>query len=211
MISDSIMAFSHIHQIVLNNDANTSTYILDMAVACDTSAFAVASSGSANVISVYDPHSGRCIHPALTGHENVINSVSYSISSPSHILSASDDQTVRLFDCRTSTQPVTRISLDAEVYAAALGMHDNLIAIGSGNSVSFYDSRNTATPLGCYADCHSDNIMKLKFHPLQGNILHSAGEDGLICAYDTAVAAEVSLLLCVYLFSSPIFISPLKK
>lgn len=191
------MSFSHAHQIVLSDcTTDSSTYILDMDTACDSSAFVISSAGSSsNIISVYDPQSGSCIHPALSGHSDVINSVCCSYSSPTHVLSASDDQTVRMFDFRTSTQPVIQLSLDMEVYSAALGLGDSLIAVGTGNSVSFYDSRNLATPLGCYADCHSDTILKVKFHPLQGNIFQSAGEDGLICTYDTGVAAEVRIVI----------------
>lgn len=192
------MSLPHIHQIVLNSgsgspaDTNTpSTYILDMDVSCDSSAFAVASAGASNIVSLYDPHSGNCILPALSGHADVINSLTFSLSSPTHLITTSEDQTVRLYDCRASTQPTAQITLEEEVYSAALGTGDNLIAIGTGSSVSFYDSRNLATPLGSYADCHSDTVLKVKFHPLRSNLLHSTGEDGLICTYDTGVAAEV--------------------
>ena len=188
------MSLPHIHQIVLNPDADTSTYVLDMDVSCDASAFAVASAGACNTVSLYDPHSGYCILSALTGHTDVINSLTFSLSSPSNLITTSEDQTVCLYDCRASTQPTTQLTMEGEVYSAALGGGDQLIAIGTGASVSFYDSRNLAAPLGSYADCHSDTVLKVKFHPLRCNLLHSAGEDGLICSYDTGVAAEVGRL-----------------
>jgi WD40 repeat protein len=190
----------HIHQISLNSgDDQNATYILDMDVSCDASSFAVASAGAGNTISIYDPQSGACLVPALSGHKDVIHSVTFSSSSPFHLMSASEDQTVCLFDCRASTQPTAQITLDSIVYSASLGMGDNLIAVGAGSSVSFYDSRNLATPLGSYADCHSDTVLKVKFHPVRTNVLHSAGEDGLICTYDTGVAAEVIIQIFSHL------------
>lgn len=194
------MSLPHIHQIVLNSGGSSGThdssiYILDMDVSCDASMFGVASAGDSNIVSLYDPHTGKLIVPALSGHNDVINSVTFSHSSPSHFITTSEDQTVCLYDCRSSTQPTARITLDGEVYSAALGRGDHLIAVGTGSSVSFYDSRNLASPLGCYDDCHSDTILKVKFHPLRSNLLHSTGEDGLICTYDTGVAAEVTIAL----------------
>jgi WD40 repeat protein len=197
------MSLPLIHQIVLNSSdgVESSTYILDMDTACDASAFAVASAGGdKNIVSVYDPNSGQCVLPALTGHKDVINSISFSHSCPSHLISASEDQTVCLFDCRTSTLPTAQIIVDGEVYSAAIGFDDTLIAIAIGSTVEFYDSRNLSTPLGSYADCHSDTVLQVKFHPLQSGILHSAGEDGLICSYDTGVAAEVGVI-CISVYS----------
>jgi WD40 repeat protein len=194
------MSLPLVHEIILNKSADeVSTYILDMDVSSDASAFAIASAGVGNTISVYDPHTGACVLPSLAGHTEVINSIAFSLSSPSHIISASEDQSVCLYDCRASTQPTAKIVLDTEIYSAALGFGDNLIAVAVGPAVVFYDSRNLATPLGSYSDCHSDTVLKVKFHPSQSSLLHSAGEDGLICTYNTAVAAEVCRLLIVAL------------
>lgn len=194
------MSLPFIHQIVLKssvngtNDERANIYILDMDVSSDASCFAVASAGTSNYISLYDPYTGKCNVPHLSGHTDVINSVTFSSTSPSHFISASEDQTVCLYDFRASTTPTAQLSLDAEVYSAAIGMGDNLIAVGTGAAVSFYDSRNLSVPLGSYADCHSDTVLKVKFHPLRPSLLHSTGEDGLICTYDTGVAAEVRVL-----------------
>ena len=194
------MSLPIIHEITLNNKDDQSIYVMDMDVSCDSSSFAVSSAGVSNDIPVFDPNTGGNV-TTLSGHVDVINSVAYSFTSPSLILSASTDKSVCLYDCRTSSQPSVQLTVNAEVYSAVLGFSDTLIAVGIGSAVAFYDLRNLSTPLGSYDDCHNDTVLQVKFHPLSPNYFHSAGEDGLICTFDTAVAAEVSkILLQMFLF-----------
>jgi WD40 repeat protein len=79
----------------------------------------------------------------------------------------------------------------------ALGYDGYIIALSSSKGqIHFIDLRkmtsgsNTNILLGSYVNSHRDAIPQIQFHPERTSTLLSAGEDGLICMYDTTKPTE---------------------
>ena len=149
----------------------------------------------------------------FSAHRDRINTIELSSVNPGLVLSASSDKTVALWDLRTpAAQTVARLMLPDEVLSASLGAGDALVAAACGQSVDFFDFRAVPTtgrsqsskPIGSYADAHTDVVTQVKFHPLQSSVLLSAAEDGLICSFDTAAAADESAVLSVLNTDCPV-------
>lgn len=72
-----------------------------------------------------------------------------------------------------------------------------------GCSVNFYDLRALAyrdskmKPLGSYNDCHTDTITKVRFKSADSSVLASAGEDGLICIFDSATVGNDEAVIAI--------------
>ncbi|CAM9315126.1 unnamed protein product [Phaeothamnion confervicola] len=60
------------------------------------------------------------------------------------------------------------------------------------------------TAVGAYADCHTDDVTQLVFRPGAPTQLLTAGEDGIMCLYDTGVADEEEALLCIFNAECPV-------
>lgn len=142
-------------------------------------------------------------------HQDRINSIEMSRSNPFLVLSASCDKTVCLWDLRcqsTGNAPQQRVTLPGEVQSASLGVSDVLVAAASGNSVVFFDLRGGAgkSPVGEYADAHTNVVTQVKFHPENSSHLVSAAEDGLICFFNTAVPEEEEAIVSVLNTDCPV-------
>lgn len=82
----------------------------------------------------------------------------------------------------------------------AVGAGGHLLAASYETVLGFYDIRQLgAGPLGEYADCHTDEITQIKFHPAaDSTTVMSGAEDGLICVYNTAVAANEEAIVSIF-------------
>jgi WD40 repeat protein len=132
----------------------------------------------------------------LTAHADAISSVEFSAQNPSQLYSAGCDNKVLFWDLRTGVAPVHQILLEDEISAMTVGMDDSLLACSIENTLFFYDLRNLGK-LGTYGDCHTDDITRIRFDPCHPSVLATAGEDGLVCVYDTSVSAQDEAILSI--------------
>lgn len=176
------------------------SYVYDLNISCDFSV--IASSLSDNCVNIYD--ASRFPYSQLTTiylAENV-NSIEFSSNSP-YLLNVASNKSVSFWDTRNPTQSVlTFNTLNVATSSSLCTTNDALLAVACENEVLFYDSRFPSSNefLGKYEDCHNDSITTVKFAKDKSNILFSAGEDGLICSYNTAVSASedpvISIINC---------------
>ena len=90
-----------------------------------------------------------------------------------------------------------RNSHNESLLSLALGYDGFIVALASSKGcVHFIDVRtmtselNTTSLLGSYVNSHRDAVTQVAFHSERTSLLMSAGEDGLICTYDTTKATE---------------------
>ena len=102
----------------------------------------------------------------------------------SHVLlSSSEDGTVCLFDCRsTSSAPLTtlRTPHSAPVFSVA-GSGQHVLA-GSESAVYLFNAQ-TGRLLQSLSDFHCDEVTAVAFHPVDANQLFSASLDGTVCHF----------------------------
>ena len=90
-----------------------------------------------------------------------------------------------------------RHSHNESLLSLAPGYDGFIVALSSSKRhVHFIDLRkmssgsNSALLLGSYVNAHRDAVTQVQFHPERTSVLMSAGEDGLICLYDTIKPSE---------------------
>ena len=151
----------------------------------------------------------------IKAHNGRINCIQTSEVTPHTLISGADDEYVKYWDIRTPcVEPALMIKCKGEVTEASLGVNDLIIATATGTNVSFYDTRylrysfegskksnnSNSVETNCvgeYGDVHTDTIYALKFHPTRRTELLTAGEDGLVCYYDTNVISSADSVLSV--------------
>jgi WD40 repeat protein len=129
-------------------------------------------------------------------HRDTITSIEFSRVNSHEIHSSSLDKTICFWDLRERNLRF-RIPVAEEVHTSSLGLNGNLLAVGVGSEIHFYDLRSYGRPLGIYSDCHTDIVTKLQFHPENPSILLSGGEDGLICSFNTGVPPQHDAVLSI--------------
>lgn len=189
-----------------------SEYVLAIDGACDGSHFAASlSDGSFRVY-------GGFPEVVLFSHQcgKPIQTLKCSNHSPQLIYTAFVDGEVSVWDIRSPAPLAQRISLplsgDDELSCADLSRSDSMLATAAGNSVYFYDARkafhvcaaSTPSLLGQYSDCHSDTITQIKFNKDRPSVLTSAGEDGLLCTYDTSAPPNSEAVVSVLNIECPV-------
>ena len=183
------------HHTSLSDDPNE--YIFQIDVSTDGKKLCMSLSDCS--ISVMDREILTVIGDRIRGHTDRINALCFSPMNSDIIISASSDHTCCCWDMRTPLEPVSSITLPGEISAMTLGVGGSLIATACGTSLYFHDMRQLdAGTLGQYADCHTDEITSVKFHPNAAvHHLLSGGEDGLICVYDTSVSANDEAVISI--------------
>lgn len=210
--SNAIVSFIQRH--VSDDIDDTKEYVFDIGLAADETV--VGSVISNNQLLLHDAHTLQQLS-SVHAHQRPINVVKFAATSPSICYTAGDDGMVHQWDSRCMQQPSLTFEHQAEIAAIAIGMNDTLIAVGCEASVVFYDVRrggsqqsvngflqqqqhsrgNSSLRLGEYADTHSDLITALNFSSTQSSILASAGEDGLLCVYNTSTAANDDAIISI--------------
>lgn len=188
--------------------AGDDDYVFQLAVSSDEQR--LVSSLSSMCLGVHDLSDGLKRVSCIQAHSQRINCVETSRESPHAVISGSDDGYLKCWDVRTSCkEPVVKVKCGGEVTDASLGSKDLLVAAAVGTNVSFYDIRcikdretsstsaSGAACIGEYGDVHTETINAVKFHPTRDTELLTAGEDGLVCCYDTKVAARADSILGV--------------
>lgn len=125
----------------------------------------------------------------LQPHKGTISCIEYSPSNPHLLSTASIDRTVAVWDTRQENATIT-FTFAEEALAVTSSLKDTLLATACGTAIYFHDMRSNKAPLGSYSDCHTDLITSLHFNRTKPSVLMSAGEDGLVCMFDTAVTSE---------------------
>ena len=146
----------------------------------------------------------------LTGHDSAIVALEYAPDHSSCLYSASSNRdkgkgTVAMWDTRAGSGPMRVAQLRSEVSSISLGMGGNLLAVGAGTSVAFYDPRgDMSKALGRYSDCHTDDVTHVAFNEQSPNVLVSGSEDGLMCTFNTAVAAQDDAVVSIINTDGPV-------
>lgn len=176
-------------------------YLFDLDVSCD--ARTISTSVSNNVISSYDVETLTL--QSSVYHEGRINSFECSKLNPSYMFSASSDKTCCVWDKRITPKPAMKLVIANRALSISAGVDDMLLAVASEQSILFYDIRKGCqNSLGEYSDCHTDDVSMVKFSPTRRSILVSAGEDGLICIFDTSVATSDSAVTSILNTECPV-------
>lgn len=209
-IDFNMMAYKLYHRIltsfsdssVLNNSSSSSTsaaaysydngeYIFDISYSKQLTSIAATSSD--RHLYLYDS-SNLQVKSKISCHQNRISHLETSNYDDNIILTSSEDQTVKIWDMRhNNDKPVLQYAMDDEVQCASIGFGGNLLAVGAGSTIFFYDvrcnvaSRGKQDCLGEYSDIHTDIVTQLKFNDVHDSIIASGSEDGLICTFDTSV------------------------
>lgn len=169
-------------------DIEGSPYVFDISINCESSL--AAASLSSNKVMIHDMESLQQTQ-TIHSHTDTVTSVDFLKRSPYLVHTSSVDKRMCIWDIRSPGNPTFMISAQDEVTSAAVGIDDTLFTAGVGPEIYFYDIRSCGRPLGVYSDCHTDTVTKLRFHPNLPAVLLSGAEDGLLCTFNTAAAAQV--------------------
>lgn len=174
---------------------NNSPYIFDIDI--DSSFNNLLLSDSSQSLTICDLTLFNIKNQINSCHNDTITSIEFSKSNINEFHSSSLDKTIRFWDLRDTNNIRFMIKTTEEIQTTSLGLNGNLLAIGVGNNIQFYDIRNHGRLLGVYSDCHTDIVTKLKFHPESPSILVSGGEDGLLCSFNTAVPPQSDAVISI--------------
>ncbi|CAL1536514.1 unnamed protein product [Lymnaea stagnalis] len=135
----------------------------------------------------------------IKGHKDTITKVQFGKTDDHLVFSCSRDKSIRCWDTRTS--PVkeaqtykTPPSVKADILSLDVSSSDRLLCAGTemvsnDSYLLFWDCRQTNV-LGCYGDCHQDDITQVSFQPGSDRFLASGSADGLLCTFDLQETSE---------------------
>lgn len=157
----------------------------------------VAVSSSNHHLTIYSEN--LLVKSSFKAHRENINAMEFSVTNPLLLFSCSSDKYACCWDTRMPDQKVLCIKLPDEGLAMSIGAQGNLLAAACTSCTYFYDCRmgGSGKQLASYTDCHTDDIIQLKFHPNNTEMLLSSSEDGLICAYNTSIADPEEAVISV--------------
>jgi len=132
----------------------------------------------------------------LRGHTSTVTGVTFGKTNENLVYSCSKDKSVLCWDVRTS-QKTTKLKNPPNVSSSFLALDisssDNLLCASTEKDddafVLFWDMRKNAV-LGCYNECHDDDITQVKFQPSSDKNLASGSADGLVCTFDLSENSE---------------------
>ena len=128
----------------------------------------------------------------LTGHLQGLSDLSWSPDG-AYLCTASDDQTLRAFDCTTGQVVRVFRGHQSYVYCCAYSPRGNVIASGSyDETINLWDIR-TAHRIRSFGS-HSDPVTALDF-TYDGTILASGSYDGLCRVWDATSCTCIRTLL----------------
>lgn len=136
-------------------------------------------------------------HSTLKGHTDTITRVKFCKSQQNLLYSSSKDKSLRCWDVRSSRQ-AQKFEIPSTLRADLLSMDvsesGRLLCSGTESVkkesyLLFWDCR-LPTVLGCYSECHQDDITQLSFQPGSDKLLASGSSDGLVCSFDLAETCE---------------------
>ena len=198
---------------VIMDEEDPHEYILHLAQSPSSGAIAAAlSNRSIALYGICSPSaspgpSAPTLQPrgSLVGHSGVITDLETFDSGgaggamPHALLSSSEDRTVRCWDVHAGREAF-QLAHDAAVLSVSVGCGGTLLAAASGCAAHFWDVRQQRRRVGRYADGHTggeDDLTQVVFNPMNPAEVATAGEDGLVCVYDTRRASGDEALLGV--------------
>jgi len=191
-------------------------YILELEPNFDGSLVAV--SLSSQGVGIHDAETLAEVARLEGLHSSRINGIKFMRQHPHTFVTSSEDKHVRVWDLRQPREagPCGALRCHEEVMDVAAGHGDALLACAVGTSVIFYDVRNTGASsaacawasapaqLGEYSDVHTDSVTQLRFHPQRDTELTTAGEDGLVCTFNTKAAEGDDAVLSIMNSECPV-------
>lgn len=143
----------------------------------------LASAGADGMVFILDCIYKKQIH-SLAGHTN--NVLSLCSWDPGKLATASQDETIRLWDVRTpSCVSIIGTSGQDSCYPTSICVNNSgkYIAVGLNNSkVGVYD--RTAGKMAIEYKCHNDEVRCVRFNPVFDNQLLSSSYDGNVVLTD---------------------------
>jgi WD repeat-containing protein 89 len=148
----------------------------------------------------------------------VVTDMIYRPNDLSTLLTTGMDGSFVIKDFRQQSNLITqginictvRESHNESLLSLALGFDGYIVALASSKGyIHFVDLRKMISPsgstllLGSYVNSHHDAITMVEFHPDKRSILMSAGEDGLMCIYNTTQPSEEQAIETVINTGSP--------
>jgi WD repeat-containing protein 89 len=112
------------------------------------------------------------------------------------LLVTGQDGSIVLADLRQPTTAALRATLPARgaavesALAISLGFDGYLAAVACDRARVYFLDLRTSQVVGCYRDSHTDAVTQVTFHPEKRSLLATAGEDGLVCVFDTTKQSE---------------------
>ncbi|XP_064599410.1 WD repeat-containing protein 89-like [Liolophura sinensis] len=171
---------------VLDIDAQTSSLSSNPLVAATSSNFTIRLFSKETLMSA----------GVISGHTDVISGVRFCQQDKNLLFSSSQDS-VRCWDLRAPTKAVQTFQGFEGVSSITsfdLSCDGRVLCAGSEVNKDGMDRRH-GDLLGCYSECHQDDITQVEFHPTQADSLLSGSTDGLVCVYDISQSSEEEALL----------------
>ncbi|XP_059143407.1 WD repeat-containing protein 89-like isoform X2 [Physella acuta] len=134
----------------------------------------------------------------LSGHQDTITKVEFAKTESHLLFSTSRDRTTRCWDTRLKTNKEVKTfnspdSVQADFLSLDVSQSDRLLCVGTESAkdayLMFWDVRNPDV-LGCYSECHEDDITQVKFQAGSDEYLASGSADGLVCVFDLKETTE---------------------
>ncbi|XP_063357889.1 uncharacterized WD repeat-containing protein alr3466-like [Cydia amplana] len=141
---------------------------------------------------VWDVESGSEL-ATLTGHQNVVYSVSFNFPACDRVITGSFDKSAKIWEPSTGECLATLWGHNGEVVAAQFSPKGDHAATGSmDHTAKLYDVR-TGDELHTYTG-HTAEVIALQFDPNEGRRLITGSFDGTISIWDTRMKDRVSVL-----------------
>ncbi|XP_005095487.1 WD repeat-containing protein 89 [Aplysia californica] len=138
---------------------------------------------------------------SLCGHKSTVTGVTFGKTDPNVAFSCSKDKSVRCWDVRTNSETQilkTPPNVQGDFLSVDVSHSDHLLCAGTEKIsddafLLFWDLRKRAV-LGCYNECHDDDITQVSFKPGSDQYLASGSSDGLVCTFDLSETSEEDAL-----------------
>jgi len=115
----------------------------------------------------------------LSGHRGLIHQIVFS-KDGNHLVSASSDETVRLWDVRNVREVKTLVGHLQSVCRIAIGDDERrLVSAGTAGQLKVWDLEKGQDPLCLGADVHRDWVPSLAFHSNQRWLATGCGDSGI--------------------------------
>lgn len=133
-------------------------------------------------------------------YESAIKGIKFFGSESNSLMVCTEEGNVHWYDLRIGSQPVHTYEDTSEgpkktMTAFDINQNDRVLCASTevqkcdDSFLLFFDVRER-TYLGCYWECHSEDITNVRFHPSNPDLLSSGSVDGLINVFDISKPNE---------------------